>query len=615
MTTIDKNISEIDEATIRFAGDSGDGMQLTGSQFSDNTAIFGNDLATLPDFPAEIRAPKGSLPGVSSFQLQFSNKNVHTPGDELDVLVAMNPAGFKVHLGDLKDNGLLIVNTANFTKRNLSLAGYEENPLDGDNMDSYKLIQVDMSKLVATALEDMGLSSKITNRSTNMFALGLLYWIYGRSMESSIKFLQKKFASKPEIIEANVKALNTGYYYGETIEAIKTTYKINKATFEKGTYRNIMGNNALAFGLLTASQKSNLDLFFGGYPITPASDILHYLAQYKHFGVKTFQAEDEIAGITSIIGASFAGNLAITATSGPGIALKGEAMGLAVSTEMPIVVINVQRGGPSTGLPTKTEQSDLNQAMFGRNGEAPMVVLAASTPSDCFNMAFEACRIALEYMTPVILLTDGYIANGSEPWSIPDISTLPNIKNNIIKKNENFTPFNHENKHLARPWALPGTPGLEHRVGGLEKWDDSGNVSYDPDNHHHMTELRQKKVDVIANDIPKCKVYGKEKGDVLVLGWGGTHGAIRSSVEMLINEGENVSHLHLRHLNPLPKDLGEIIVKFQKVIIPELNMGQLSTIIRSKFLIDAIGLNKIAGKPFTKTEIYKKVKQTIEEIN
>ena len=610
-----KTFKTIDEAIIRFAGDSGDGMQLTGSQFSDNTAIFGNDLATLPDFPAEIRAPKGSLPGVSSFQLQFSNKNVHTPGDELDVLVAMNPAGFKVHLGDLKDNGLLIVNTANFTKRNLSLAGYEENPLDGDNMDSYKLIQVDMSKLVATALEDMGLSSKITNRSTNMFALGLLYWIYGRSMESSIKFLQKKFASKPEIIEANVKALNTGYYYGETIEAIKTTYKINKATFEKGTYRNIMGNNALAFGLLTASQKSNLDLFFGGYPITPASDILHYLAQYKHFGVKTFQAEDEIAGITSIIGASFAGNLAITATSGPGIALKGEAMGLAVSTEMPIVVINVQRGGPSTGLPTKTEQSDLNQAMFGRNGEAPMVVLAASTPSDCFNMAFEACRIALEYMTPVILLTDGYIANGSEPWSIPDISTLPNIKNNIIKKNENFTPFNHENKHLARPWALPGTPGLEHRVGGLEKWDDSGNVSYDPDNHHHMTELRQKKVDVIANDIPKCKVYGKEKGDVLVLGWGGTHGAIRSSVEMLINEGENVSHLHLRHLNPLPKDLGEIIVKFQKVIIPELNMGQLSTIIRSKFLIDAIGLNKIAGKPFTKTEIYKKVKQTIEEIN
>ncbi len=614
MTKIKKQISNVDEVTIRFAGDSGDGMQLTGTQFSDNTAIFGNDLATLPDFPAEIRAPKGSLPGVSSFQLQFSNKNVHTPGDELDVLVAMNPAGFKVHLGDLKDNGLLIVNTANFTKRNLSLAGYDKNPLENDDMESYKLIQVDMNNLVTEALKDLGLSSKITNRSTNMFALGLLYWIYGRSMDSSIKFLQKKFASKPEIIEANVKALNTGYYYGETIEAIKTTYRINKAPFEKGTYRNIMGNNALAFGLLTASQKSNLDLFFGGYPITPASDILHYLAQYKHFGVKTFQAEDEIAGITSVIGASFAGDLAITATSGPGIALKGEAMGLAVSTEMPIVVINVQRGGPSTGLPTKTEQSDLNQAMFGRNGEAPMVVLAASSPTDCFNMAFEACRIAIEYMTPVILLTDGYIANGSEPWSIPDVSKIPTIKNHILKKELNFSPFNHENKNLARPWALPGTPGLEHRVGGLEKWDTSGNVSYDPENHQHMTELRQNKVDIIAEEIPKSNIYGKEKGDVLVLGWGGTHGAIRSSVEMLIDDGEDVSHLHLRYLNPLPKDLGEIIVKFKKVVIPELNMGQLLTVVRSKFLVDAIGLNKVAGKPFTKTELYKQIKKTIKEI-
>ena len=614
MTKIKKQISNVDEVTIRFAGDSGDGMQLTGTQFSDNTAIFGNDLATLPDFPAEIRAPKGSLPGVSSFQLQFSNKNVHTPGDELDVLVAMNPAGFKVHLGDLKDNGLLIVNTANFTKRNLSLAGYDNNPLENDDMESYKLIQVDMNNLVTEALKDLGLSSKITNRSTNMFALGLLYWIYGRSMDSSIKFLQKKFASKPEIIEANVKALNTGYYYGETIEAIKTTYRINKAPFEKGTYRNIMGNNALAFGLLTASQKSNLDLFFGGYPITPASDILHYLAQYKHFGVKTFQAEDEIAGITSVIGASFAGDLAITATSGPGIALKGEAMGLAVSTEMPIVVINVQRGGPSTGLPTKTEQSDLNQAMFGRNGEAPMVVLAASSPTDCFNMAFEACRIAIEYMTPVILLTDGYIANGSEPWSIPDVSKIPTIKNHILKKELNFSPFNHENKNLARPWALPGTPGLEHRVGGLEKWDTSGNVSYDPENHQHMTELRQNKVDIIAEEIPKSNIYGKEKGDVLVLGWGGTHGAIRSSVEMLIDDGEDVSHLHLRYLNPLPKDLGEIIVKFKKVVIPELNMGQLLTVVRSKFLVDAIGLNKVAGKPFTKTELYKQIKKTIKEI-
>ena len=616
MTTKKKKISDIDEATIRFAGDSGDGMQLTGTQFSDNTAIFGNDLATLPDFPAEIRAPKGSLPGVSSFQLQFSNKNVHTPGDDLDVLVAMNPAGLKVHLGDLKDNGMLIVNTANFTKKNLVLAGYDTNPLDDEeNLDSYKVIKVDMTQLVSTALADTGLSSKLMVRSTNMFALGLLYWIYGRSMDSSIKFLQKKFASKPEIVDANIKALNTGYYYGETLEVIKTTYKINKATFNKGTYRNIMGNNALAFGLLTASQKSGLNLFFGGYPITPASDILHYLAQYKNFGVKTFQAEDEIAGITSVIGASFAGDLAITATSGPGIALKGEAMGLAVTTEMPIVVINVQRGGPSTGLPTKTEQSDLSQAMFGRNGEAPMVVIAAATPSDCFDMAFEACRIALEYMIPVLLLTDGYIANGSEPWSIPDVSKIPKINNMITQKGKNFFPFNHENKSLARPWALPGTPGLEHRVGGLEKWDNTGHVSYDPDNHHYMVELRQKKVDIIAKDIPKCNIYGKDKGDILVLGWGGTHGAIRSAVEIAQNENLSVSHLHLRYLNPLPKDLSEILVKFRKVIIPELNMGQLSMIIRSKYLIDAIGLNKVAGKPFTKTEIYNNIIQTLEEIN
>ena len=590
-------------------------MQLTGTQFSDNTAIFGNDLATLPDFPAEIRAPKGSLPGVSSFQLQFSNRNVHTPGDDLDVLVAMNPAGLKVHLGDLKDNGMLIVNTANFTKKNLTLAGYENNPLDDENLDSYRLIKVDMTQLVTKALENLGLSSKIMARSTNMFALGLLYWIYGRSMNSSIEFIQKKFATKPEIVQANIKALNTGYYYGETIEVIKTTYRINKATFDKGTYRNIMGNNALAYGLLTASQKSGLDLFFGGYPITPASDILHYLAQYKNFGVKTFQAEDEIAGITSVIGAAFAGDLAITATSGPGIALKGEAMGLAVSTEIPIVVINVQRGGPSTGLPTKTEQSDLSQALFGRNGEAPMVVIAASTPSDCFIMGFEACRIALEYMIPVLFLTDGYIANGSEPWNIPDIKKLPSIKNNIIKKNKGFHPFNHDNQKLARPWALPGTPNLEHRVGGLEKWDTSGHVSYDPDNHHHMVELRQKKVDVIADELPKSKIFGKAKGDILVLGWGGTHGAIRSAVESMQNEGMSVSHLHLRYLNPLPKDLGEILVKFQKVIIPELNMGQLAMIIRSKYLIDTISLNKVAGKPFTRTEIYNKIQYTLKEMN
>jgi len=614
MTTINQSISDIDEATIRFAGDSGDGMQLTGTQFSDNTAIFGNDLATLPDFPAEIRAPKGSLAGVSSFQLQFSNKNVHTPGDELDVLVAMNPAGLKVHLGDLKDNGMLIINTANFTRKNIDLAGYDKNPLENNSLEGYQLIKVDMTQLVSTALADTGLSSKLKSRSTNMFALGLLYWLYGRSMNTSIEFLQKKFATKPVIVDANIKALNTGYYYGETLEVIKTTYRINKATFEKGTYRNIMGNNALAFGFLTASQKSGLDLFYGGYPITPASDILHYLSQYKHFGVKTFQAEDEIAGITSVIGAAFAGNLAITASSGPGISLKSEAMGLAVSTEMPIVIVNVQRGGPSTGLPTKTEQSDLCQAMFGRNGEAPMVILAPATPVDCFNMAYESCRIALKYMIPVILLSDGYIANGSEPWKIPDISTLPDIQNHIIDNCDEFIPLNHNNKVLARPWALPGTPGLEHRVGGLEKWDKTGHVSYDPHNHQDMVDLREKKVSIIADDIPNCKIYGKQKGDILILGWGGTHGAIRSAVESLQNEELSVSHLHLRYLNPLPKDLGEILVKFQKIIIPELNLGQLAMVIRSKFLVDAISFNKVQGKPFTQSEIYNKILEIIKEM-
>ena len=612
MNTVKKNISEVDSATIRFAGDSGDGMQLTGSQFSDNTAIFGNDLATLPDFPAEIRAPKGSLAGVSSFQLQFSNKDIHTPGDDLDVLVAMNPAGLKVHLGDLKDNGMLIINTANFTPKNLKLAGYEENPLDDELLEGYQAIKVDMTKLVATALEEIELSSKLKARSTNMFALGLLYWLYGRSLDSSVNFIQKKFAKAPDIVEANIKALNAGYYYGETLEVIKTTYRVNKAKFEKGKYRNIMGNNALAFGLLTAAQRSGLDLYYGGYPITPASDILHYLAQYKNFGVKTFQAEDEIAGVVSAIGAAFAGDLAITATSGPGVALKSEALGLAVITELPLVLVNVQRGGPSTGLPTKTEQSDLNQAIYGRNGEAPMVVLAPATPGDCFMMAYEACRIALKYMIPVILLSDGYIANGSEPWKIPDVNTLPDMETRILKKKEGFAPFNHGNPDLARPWALPGTPGMEHRIGGLEKWEETGHVSYDPENHQKMVELRQEKVDIIARDLPPAKPFGKENGDLLVIGWGGTHGALRSAVETAQSEGMSVSHLHLRHLNPLPQNLGEILVKFQKVMIAELNLGQLANIIRAKFLVDAVGLNKVQGKPFTQTEVFNKITELVK---
>ena len=612
MNTVKKKISEVDSATIRFAGDSGDGMQLTGSQFSDNTAIFGNDLATLPDFPAEIRAPKGSLAGVSSFQLQFSNKDIHTPGDDLDVLVAMNPAGLKVHLGDLKDNGMLIINTANFTSKNLKLAGYEENPLDDKLLEGYQAIKVDMTKLVATALEEIELSSKLKARSTNMFALGLLYWLYGRSLDSSVNFIQKKFAKAPDIVDANIKALNAGYYYGETLEVIKTTYRVNKAKFEKGKYRNIMGNNALAFGLLTAAQRSGLDLYYGGYPITPASDILHYLAQYKNFGVKTFQAEDEIAGVVSAIGAAFAGDLAITATSGPGVALKSEALGLAVITELPLVLVNVQRGGPSTGLPTKTEQSDLNQAIYGRNGEAPMVVLAPATPADCFMMAYEACRIALKYMIPVILLSDGYIANGSEPWKIPDVNTLPDMETRILKKKEGFAPFNHGNPDLARPWALPGTPGMEHRIGGLEKWEETGHVSYDPENHQKMVELRQEKVDIIARDLPPAKPFGKESGDLLVIGWGGTHGALRSAVETAQSEGMSVSHLHLRHLNPLPQNLGEILVKFQKVMIAELNLGQLANIIRAKFLVDAVGLNKVQGKPFTQTEVFNKITELVK---
>ena len=612
LKTIKENVTDIDVATIRFAGDSGDGMQLTGNQFSDNTAIFGNDLSTMPDFPAEIRAPKGSLAGVSSFQLQFSKKNVHTPGDNLDVLVAMNPAGLKVHLSDLQDNGTLIINSSNFTSKNLKLAGYDENPLDSNSLDDYQLIKVDMTTLVATALKDSGVSTKVISRSTNMFALGLLYWLYGRSMNSSIDFIQKKFATKPEIVDANIKALNAGYYYGETIEVSKTSYRIKKAKFKEGRYRNIIGNNALALGLLTASQKSGFDLFYGGYPITPASDILHFLAQYKQFGVKTFQAEDEIAGITSAIGAAFAGNIAVTATSGPGVALKTEALGLAIATEIPIVLINVQRGGPSTGLPTKTEQADLNQAMFGRNGEAPLVVVSAATPSDCFNMAYEACRIALKYMIPVIFLSDGYIANGSEPWKIPDLNSLLDIESTLTKDDKGFAPFKHDPKTLARPWALPGTPGMEHRVGGLEKSDTTGHVNYDPENHQKMVLLRQQKVDIIAKDIPKAITFGKSTGDLLVLGWGGTYGAIRSAVESSQELGYNVAHLHLRYLNPLPENIGGLLLKYKKVLIPELNLGQLSMIIRSKYLIDAISLSKVQGKPFNKNEIINEIKKIIQ---
>ncbi len=615
MTKREINSKEVDLITIRFAGDSGDGMQLTGNQFTTNSALFGNDIATLPDFPAEIRAPQGTLAGVSSFQLQFSNQDIHTPGDKLDVLVAMNPAALKVNLADLKSNGMIIANTANYNKKNFTLSGYETDPLEDGSLDDYKLIKVDMNDLVNKALEDIDLPSKMKSRSTNMFALGLLYWLYERNIDSTIKFLETKFKSKPEIVKANVKALKTGLNYGETIEAIRTTFKVSKASLKKGTYRNIMGNECLTLGLIAAANKANLDLFFGGYPITPASDILHILSKYKNYGIKTFQAEDEIAGICSALGAAFAGDLAVTASSGPGIALKGEAMGLGIITELPVVVINIQRGGPSTGLPTKTEQSDLNQAMYGRNGECPAVVIAAQSPSDCFQTAYEACKISLEFMVPVVLLSDGYIANGSEPWRLPNLDKLPEIKTKITQKTEDekFTPYKRDEKTLARDWALPGTPGLEHRIGGLEKAANTGNVSYDADNHDYMVNLRQKKIDAIADFIPEIEVYGESSGELLVLSWGGTYGACRAAVEKANKNKIPVSHVNLKHINPFPKNLAEILLKFNKVLIPEINLGQLSTIIRSKYLIDTINFNRVSGKPFTTTDIYEKIEQIIKE--
>ncbi len=612
MTQVKKQSEELDLVTIRFAGDSGDGMQLTGNQFTENSAIFGNDISTFPDFPAEIRAPAGSLAGVSSFQLQFSSKDIHTPGDILDVLVAMNPAALKVHLQDLKENGMLLVNTANYTPKNLKLAGYDQNPLEDDSLKAYRLIQVDMNNLVTTVAEGIDLKPKIVNRSTNMFALGILFWLYEREPDSTIKFLKEKFAKKPEIVEVNTRALKAGINYGETVEIIRTTFRVPKATLKKGLYRNIMGNQATAYGVLAAAQKSGLEVFYGGYPITPASDVLHYLSAYKHFGVKTFQAEDEIAGIMSTIGASFAGDLAITATSGPGIALKTEAIGLATITELPLVIINVQRGGPSTGLPTKTEQSDLLQAMFSRNGDAPNPIIAPYSPGDCYYAAFEACRIALKYMMPVFLLTDGYLANGSEPWLIPSLSDMPEISNRKVTNPDGYQPYLHDKDTLARNWAVPGTEGMEHRVGGLEKSDGDGNVCYDPMNHDQMTRLRHDKVEIIANDIESAVPYGDDSGQLLILGWGSTYGAIRSAVELAIEEGLSVSHLHLRHINPFPANLGDVLLKYQKVIIPELNMGQLSMLIRSKYLVDAISFNKIQGKPFTLHEIYNKITELVE---
>ena len=607
-----KTFKTIDEAVIRFAGDSGDGMQLTGGRFTETTAIVGNDLSTLPDFPAEIRAPAGSLAGVSAFQIKFSSKDIHTPGDKPDVLVAMNPAALRVHQKEIIPGGTIIVNRDAFTKKNLTFAKYETNPLDDGSLDDYfTVIPIEMNKMVTAACEGVDLSPKFVGRTKNLFALGVLFYMYDRPLEATKNWLKKKFKGKDAIIEANTKALDAGYNYGDTTELFTTRFKVEKAQLPKGKYRNMNGNLATSLGLLAASENSGLNLFYGGYPITPASDILHTLASWKHFGVQTFQAEDEIAGIMSIIGASFAGKLAVTATSGPGIALKGEAMGLAVITELPMVIINVQRGGPSTGLPTKTEQSDLNQALYGRNGEAPMPIVAPATPGDCFYTAYEACRIAIKYMTPVFYLSDGYLANGSEPWKIPDVKTLNPIDADFAEKtnaNGEFHPYKRDEKTLARPWALPGTPGLEHRLGGIEKEENTGHVNYDPDNHHRMTEIRQEKVNRVRDSIGKTDLYGDSSGDLLVLAWGGTYGACRSATETMRDEGLKVSHAHLRWVNPFPKDLGEIIIQFKKVLIPEINMGQLIKLIRSEFLVDAKGLNLVRGRPIGASVIIEKAK-------
>jgi len=599
----------LQDIVIKFAGDSGDGMQLTGSQFTNNTALLGIDLATFPDFPAEIRAPQGTLPGVSGYQLRFSSDAIYTPGDLCDVLVAMNAAALKTNLKAIKKGGKIIANVDGFDSKNLRLANYAEgiNPLEDGSLEGFEVIKMDVTKMTREALKEITLGTKEKDRAKNMFVLGFLYWMYSRDMESTLTFLHEKFGKKDDILNANIKALQAGYNYGDTTETFTTRYKVDKAKMKPGTYRSIMGNQALAMGLVAASHKSGRPLFLGSYPITPASDILHDLSRMKNFGVMTFQAEDEIAGITSAIGASYGGSLAVTTTSGPGVALKGEAMGLAVMLEIPLLIIDVQRGGPSTGLPTKTEQSDLLQAYYGRNGECPMPVIAASTPSDCFDSVYEAARISLQHMTPVMYLSDGYIANGAEPWMFPKEEDLPSIdvkfKEGLDEDEEKFQPYKRDEK-LVRPWAVPGTKGLEHRIGGIEKQDITGNVSYDPDNHQHMVKTRQAKVDLIANYIPDQKLdSGEDKGKVLVLGWGSTYGSIKSAVLELQEKGHAVSHAHIRYLRPFPKNLGDIIKNFDTVLIPEINNGQLIKIIRDVFLVDAKPYNKIKGTPITKGEL------------
>ena len=606
-----------DEVTILFAGDSGDGIQLTGGQFTDTAALLGNDISTFPNFPAEIRAPQGTVAGVSGFQLHFGSIELFTPGDKADVLVVMNAAALKSNLTSLKKGGIVIANIAGFDKKNLRLAKYEDGttPLMDGTLDGYKIHEVDVTKITRETLKGSGLGTKIVDRSKNMFVLGFLYWMYNRKLDNTIKFLENKFKKKPELVESNIAVLKAGYHYGDTAEAIASRFEVKPANIKAGTYRNIMGNQATAIGLIAASKKTGLDIFCGTYPITPASDILHFLSKYKNFGVKTFQAEDEIAGICASIGASFGGALGVTTSSGPGIALKGEAIGLAGMFELPLVIINVQRGGPSTGLPTKTEQADLFQAIYGRNGESPVPVIAAQSPKDCFDAAYEACRIAIEHMTPVFLLTDGYIANGSEPWEVVKSDTLPDIEVKFAEQRKEedpeFLPYKR-NEKLVRPWATPGTKGLAHRIGGLEKDFETGNVSYDPENHEKMVLIRQAKVDRIADYMPEQVIdSGNDAGDVLLLSWGSTYGAVKTATKRLIEEGLSVSHVHVRYLNPLPRNLGDLLKNFDKVIMPEMNNGQFIKIVREKFLIDAKGLNKIKGLPFATEEIVNKVKEEL----
>jgi 2-oxoglutarate/2-oxoacid ferredoxin oxidoreductase subunit alpha len=593
-----KFLETLDEVTIRFAGDSGDGMQLTGTQFTNTVASLGADLSTFPDYPAEIRAPAGTTYGVSGFQIKFGSTDILTPGDTCDVLVAMNPAALTTNLKLLREGGTIIVNEDAFNEKNLKLANLTSNPLEDGSLNTYNVHRVAINKLTAAALEDMNLSTKLVDKTKNFFALGLMYWMYNRPIDQSIKFIEEKFGAKdPAVVEANIRVLKAGYNYGDTTEFFTTRYDVRPANLQPGKYRNIMGNVATALGLVAAAKKSGLELFLGSYPITPASDILHELSRFKEYGVKTFQAEDEIAAICSAIGASYAGALAATTTSGPGLALKTEALGLAVMLELPLVIINVQRGGPSTGLPTKTEQSDLLQAVVGRNGEAPLCVLAASTPADCFAAAYEAARLAVKFMTPVICLTDGYLGNGAEPWRIPRAEDLLPIPVKFASEPVGFQPYARDPETLARPWAIPGTPGLEHRIGGLEKDELTGNISYDPDNHHRMVKTRAAKINRIANDIPLQAVEGDLQGEILVVGWGSTYGAIKTAVAATRSRGVSVSHAHITYLNPFPKNLGEILKKFKTILVPEINNGQLSMLLQAKYLIPTVGVNIIKGLP------------------